>query len=129
MSFPRDELWFRKVYQDELAAGTLTRIFKPGNRIYPESKGFMPGECVKLRILEAPGNDKTGALPLLNGFCRSATIENIVLTNIDALTPPDFIGASRDIHDTLTLRYHLGIIYDKKPQDFKQISIIDILYK
>lgn len=126
--FPRDELWIRKVYEPEVVDGTLTRIFKPDNRLYPNTKGFNINEKVKVKIVEIPGNDKTRCMPIVNKNYRMATINNMIVTDINSLRKKDFIGASKDVYDAKSLRYNLGLLYDKTPESFDKITIIDIKY-
>jgi hypothetical protein len=126
--FPRDEIWMRKVYEPEVFNGSLTRIFKPENRLHPNPKGFRLKENIKIRIVETPGNDTTGSMPVVSQNYRKATIENIIVTDIKNLRPKDFKGASRDITDITGLRYNLGLIYDRVPESFNTITIIDIRY-
>jgi hypothetical protein len=126
--FPRDEIWIRNVYEPEVMSGSLTRIFKPYNRIYPNNKGFKLGEEVKVRIVDVPGNDVTNCRPLVREDYRRATIENLVVTNIEKLKPKDFKGSSKDVYDITSLRYNLGLIYGNIPEAFDVITIIDIKY-
>jgi hypothetical protein len=126
--FPRDELWIRKVYEPEVMDGSLTRIFKPGDRNYPNPKGFKISEEIKIRVVEIPGNDETNCIPVVKDYYRKATIDSITVTEIASLKSEHFIGASKDIYDTKSLRYNLGLLYNNIPESFNKISIIDITY-
>jgi hypothetical protein len=126
--FPRDEIWLRKVYEPEVVSGSLTRIFKPGDRTYPNHKGFKIGEQIKIRVVEIPGNDQTNCVPIVKNYYRKATIDSIIVTAIDSLKKEDFIGSSKDIYNKNSLRYNLGLLYNDVPESFNKISIIEIKY-
>jgi hypothetical protein len=126
--YPRDEIWLRKVYEPEIISGLLTRIFKPGNRNYPNPKGFKIGEEIKIRVVDIPGNDETKCIPVVKDYYRNATIDSIKVTDLNSLKKEDFIGASTDIYNNISLRYNLGLLYNDIPESFDKISIIDIKY-
>ena len=126
--FPRDEIWIRKVYEPEIMGGKLTRLFKPENRMYPNPKGFKIGEEIKIRVVEVPCHDNQECVPVLSKEYKKAFIKNLAVIDIDMLKKKDFLGASKDITDIASLRYHLGILYNRAPGSFKKITIIDIKY-
>ena len=130
MNLPRDEMAFRKEYQGLVLQRKLTTIFRPGNRIYPNRRGYKPGEVVTLRVIEKVGDDSKKIPPTFNDIKLKIKIAEIQVQNIEELSEQDFIGSSEDVQDITSLKRHLSHIY-RKPISYyhKQlITRIKIMY-
>jgi hypothetical protein len=112
---------FRRCYQSQLAARTLTVVFRPGDRRYPAWRGYAEGEFVTARVITRPGSDARGIAPLFNDFRARLRIEDVRLTPIALLTPDDFTGSSPDVRDAVTLRAHLEGIYGRPLADWGNV--------
>lgn len=113
MELPRDEMAFRKRYEDLLVARKITTVFRPGNRVYPNRRGYIPGEQVMARVIERCGSDEAGVAPLFNGLRIPIQITALTLKTIDGIDEEDFAGSSPDVYDRESLEDHLEGIYQK----------------
>ena len=128
MNLPRDEIAIRKVYEPLVLTGKLTTLFRPGNRIAPNVRGYYMGETVKVKIIKSPGNDDKKIPPTFDKKERKARIKKIGIEEIENLTKEDFVGSSPDVPDIESLRYHLGLIYDKTPEQISKLTRIELEY-
>lgn len=108
---PRDEMAFRKQYQDLLIARAITTVFRPGDRVYPAPRGYRRGERVTARVIETPGSDALGVPPTFNAVSAPIMIREVKRLRLDALRPNDFRGSSPDVRDRESLLAHLLEIY------------------
>ena len=113
LEMPRDEMAFRRQYEPLLLARTLTTVFRPGNRIWPNWRGYQPDEVVFARVIIQPGSDAQGIPPQFTAARIPIQIASIAVLALDALTAADFIGSSPDVHDTASLLAHLADIYEQ----------------
>lgn len=116
MELPRDEIAFRKKYQDLVLDRSITTVFRPGNRVYPNWRGYRLGEIVTARIIDECGSDELNIPPRFNEHRVQVRIASLDVTSIDSLTSDDFEGSSPDIHDVESLEEHLMYIY-RRPID------------
>jgi hypothetical protein len=116
VELPRDEIAFRKEYQELVLDRSITTVFRPGNRVYPNWRGYRLGEIVTARIIDECGSDEHNIPPLFNEHRVKVRIASLLVTKIDALTNADFEGSSPDIHDVESLEEHLRYIY-RRPID------------
>jgi hypothetical protein len=66
MLLPRDEMAFRKRYEPLLVGRKITAVFRPGNRVFPNRRGYIAGETVTARVIERCGSDTIGLPPQFN---------------------------------------------------------------
>jgi hypothetical protein len=118
MDLPRDEMAFRKHYEKLLLDQTITTVFRPGIRIYPNRRGYMPGETVTARVIELCGSDALGVPPLFNETRIPIQISCLTVKAIDDVEPEDFEGSSPDVFDRESLEEHLTDIYQKPIECF-----------
>src|SRR5262249_7571998 len=111
LELPRNEMAFRRRYQGLLLAREITTVFRPGNRIYPNWRGYLAGETVIARVIERPGSDKLGIPPRFNALCVPIRITALAVKPVDSLTGEDFRGSSPDVNDVPGLIAHLAGIY------------------
>ncbi|WP_372371436.1 hypothetical protein [Candidatus Uabimicrobium sp. HlEnr_7] len=104
---------FRKQYENLVLKRELTTIFRPGNRVFPNWRGYKQGEVVTLRVIEKVGDDTKQIPPTFNNIKLKIKISDIQVQNIEKLTENDFVGSSEDVQDVLSLKKHLGHIYSK----------------
>lgn len=129
MYLPRDEMAFRKQYQDLVTQQLLTTVFRPGNRVYPQWRGYKPGEVVTARVIEQYGSDEKGIPPIFNRIKIPVRIKSILVKDIHTLDQHDFSGSSPDVCDIQSLKQHLHYIYGKKTEYFnQQITKINLEY-
>jgi hypothetical protein len=110
---PRDEMAFRSRYRTLLLARELTTVFRPGDRIYPNWRGYCAGEIVTARIIRLPGSDELGVPPEFDDLRILIRIRSIAVSPIDALDGAAFIGSSPDVKDRASLAEHLHHIYGR----------------
>ncbi|HXI87306.1 MAG TPA: hypothetical protein VNH64_07595 [Parvularculaceae bacterium] len=129
MELRRDEIAFRKQYQDLVLDRSITTVFRPGNRIYPNWRGYKLGEMVTARIIDRCGSDELNIPPLFNEHRIIARIASLKVTTIDDLRPADFEGSSPDIHDIESLEEHLKFIYRRPVEAFNRtVTRIGLVY-
>ncbi|MFZ2151242.1 MAG: hypothetical protein WAZ12_02655 [Candidatus Absconditicoccaceae bacterium] len=88
-------------------------VYRPGNRIYPNEKGWKIGEVVKTRIINIPGNDKEGIYPV---FAPEAGL--VKITNIQLLK-------DSDLKDIPQIIEHVKSVYIHT-KDFNLLTKIDM---
>ena len=125
---PRTHLWFRKQYYPYVEDGTLTTIFRPGDRSPPHPKHLMSGEIVTLKIIEKPGNEEKQICPVLWPQEWKARVLHRDVHHIDNLLESYFIGSSPDVKSKEQLRQHLSSIYGKEPYEFDIVTRIILRY-
>jgi len=128
MNLRRDEMAFRIVYLELLRKKELTTVFRPGNRIYPSHRGYTVGEKITARVIEIPGDDGSLIAPKFLDEVFPIQITEIVICDISKLAEKDFEGSSPDVKNKEQLRYHLGLIYNKPVNYFREVSKISFKY-
>lgn len=102
---------FRKEYETFVTERMLTTVFRPGNRIYPNFRGYKPEEIITARVIEKPGCDQDEIAPVFNDIRMPIQIAEIHTLDIQKLTPLHFEGSSPDIQNVHDLISHLEYIY------------------
>ncbi len=108
---PRDEMAFRRRYQALLRDRRITTVFRPGDRIWPNWRGYIVGETVTARVIEQVGCDELRLAPRFNSVRVPIRIQDLAVLDIDSLTGEDFHGSSPDVSDKDSLLAHLFEIY------------------
>jgi len=121
LEMPRDEMAFRRQYEPMLHAQTLTTVFRPGDRLWPNWRGYRPGEVVTARVIAQPGSDALGIPPVFTPTRIPIEIVNLKVLAPDALTSDDFTGSSLDVRDAASLRAHLVEIYGRPLSAFGNV--------
>lgn len=121
MELPRDQMAFRKRYQDLLLTRRLFTVFRPGNRLYPNRRGYIPGEVVTARVIEIPGSDEAQIAPVFNDLEVKIEIDAIEVKNVHDLEGSDFEGSSPDVHDLNSLKQHLQEIYERPIAEYDNL--------
>jgi hypothetical protein len=126
---PRDELAFRKEYEPLLLKRKITAVFRPGNRVHPNRRGYMVGEAVTARVIERCGNDRLGVPPLFNEVRIRVRITQLTVFYIDCVREADFCGCSPDVFDRRSLINHLEWIYQEPIDSFgRTVTRIGLSY-
>ena len=129
MELPRNEIAFRKEYEELVLLNALTTVFRPGNRVFPHWRGYKPGEVVTARIIEKTGCDELEIPPTFNHHKVKVQIAAIRTYRIDDLLPDHFTGSSPDVTDVASLRDHLAYIYGKPVSHYgDEITRIELAY-
>lgn len=113
MDLPRDEIAFRKEYECLVLERAITTVFRPGDRIYPNWRGYRLGEAVTARIIERCGCDERQIPPVFNDHKVRVQIAGIGVISVARLAAADFAGSSPDVWDVESLKDHLFYIYGK----------------
>lgn len=121
LDMPRDEMAFRRRYQPMLFARTLTTVFRPGDRLWPNWRGYRRGEIVTARVIARPGSDALGIPPEFTSTRISIGIVDIKVLAPEALTADDFRGSSPDVYDRASLLAHLIGIYGRPLSAFGDV--------
>jgi hypothetical protein len=120
---------FRSIYRDLLLQRALTTVFRPGDRIYPNWRGYSEGEIVTARIIRMPGSDEQGVPPEFDDLRIPIRIKAIGVSSIDALGRDAFSGSSPDVCDRASLAAHLHHIYGRPISAFgNQVTRIAFAY-
>jgi len=129
MYLQRDEMAFRKRYEELVTKQLLTTVFRPGNRVYPKWRGYKLGEIVTARVIECYGCDEKGIPPVFKPIKIPIRIKSILVKDIHALDQHDFSGSSPDVCDIQSLKRNLHHIYGKNTDYFnQQITKINLEY-
>lgn len=129
MDLPRDEMAFRKQYQPLVVDRELTTVFRPGNRIFPNYRGYKPGEMITARIIEKPGSDELEIPPKFNDIKMPIQIMSIETFNVFSLNESHFVGSSPDVQSVAELIDHLGDIYQRPMSEFNdEVTRISFSY-
>ena len=126
LELPRNEMAFRMRYQELLLARKIATVFRPGNRIYPNWRGYLEGETVTARVIKRTGSDALGIPPQFNDLRLPIRILSLTVKPVRALTPQDFLGSSPDVRDVPGLIAHLNEIYGG---EIDQITRIHFRYE
>ncbi len=125
---PRNEMAFRKQYEPLLNARKLTAVFRPGNRVFPNRRGYIVGETVTARVIERCGSDRLGLPPQFNDTRIPILIKRIGVSCIDCIEERDFAGSSPDVFDRNSLIEHLTWIY-REPIDCSGATVTKIQFE
>lgn len=117
---PRDEMAFRKQYEALLLQRKIATVFRPGNRVHPNRRGYMVGETVAARVIERCGCDRLGVPPLFNDVRVPIRITQLTVFFIDCVKEADFRGTSPDVFDRRSLIDHLLWIYREPIDSFNR---------
>ncbi|MFT7245214.1 MAG: hypothetical protein ACI82A_002579 [Candidatus Azotimanducaceae bacterium] len=129
MELARDEMAFRKRYQQLVIDRQLTTVFRPGNRIFPKYRGYKLNEVISARIIEKPGCDESNVAPLFNDIKMPLQIAAIETININDLRSAHFEGSSPDVQTVEQLVDHLESIYNQSVGHFdNEITRIGFTY-
>lgn len=129
LELPRDEIAFREEYEELVKKEELKTIFRPGNRIYPNWRGYIQGEIVTARIIEQIGNDDLFIPPKFKEFKKKVKINKISLIQINQLNEKDFENSSEDVKSINDLKIHLNKIYKKDISEYDNlITKIELEY-
>jgi hypothetical protein len=122
------ELWFRAAYEPDLAHRRFTSAVRPGSRLPGEHKGVSEGETVRVRIIAKPGDETSGLLPVFRPFECLIRITGLRVKKLSEITQEDLRFCSEDARDPKTLKYHLGLIYNRVFQDDEPITLLSWEY-
>lgn len=121
LELPRDEMAFRKEYEDLVLDEKLTVVFRPGNRVFPVWRGYKKGEIITARIIEMPGDDSKFITPIFNDTKKTLIIKNIEVKKLSELSDSDFAGSSSDVLNVFDLEKQILWIYKKPLLDFDNL--------
>ncbi len=122
-----DPSWiaFRKVYKNLIKNKKIVTVFRPTARLCGDFRGYCEGQIVTIGIIDKVGAD-WGALPpvFLDESFGKIKIINIEAKKIKDLIESDFEGSTPDVCNILTLKYHLGLIYNLPHEEVDDESIV-----
>jgi hypothetical protein len=141
---PRREIWFRKIYADDVMAKRVKTIFRPGWRVrirtgrrppkalaagkIPNAsiKAQSAGEHSRVRIIDTVGTDATR--PKIIGRRLLRPNKPIVITSVKVMRfgkikAHDLTGSTSNIGDRNDLKYEMGSIYNLSPRRFARRGI------
>lgn len=108
-----NEMAFRKIYKPLLEKGAVTTIFRPGRRLCGDYRGYCSDQEVTIKIIDKTGADWAMLPPkFVEDFSKIVVIKEVHVKTLGELTEEDFSGATEDIRDVNSLKYHLGVIYN-----------------
>lgn len=120
-----DEIAFRKIYIDFLKQKKITAIFRPGQRLCGDFRGYCDNQKVTIRVIDKVGADWAMIAPkFLRGFSVKAIIKKIETKTLGEFKKSDFRGASPDIYDKESLKYNIGIIYNLSNDELNDDFVI-----
>ena len=125
LDLPREEMAIRKIYRELVEQQKLTTVFRPGQRLCEDYRGYCQNEIITIKIVDRVGADWALLAPVFApDFAKAVKIENITSLPLGSLTAADFAGSTPDVFDRQSLRYHLGIIYNLAPDDLGDDSLV-----
>lgn len=108
-----NEMAFRKVYRSLLENMKVTTIFRPGRRLCGDYRGYCSEQEVIIKIIDKTGADWAMLPPkFVEDFSKKVIIKDVQVKTLAEVTKEDFAGATEDIRDVTSLKYHLGVIYN-----------------
>ncbi len=123
-----DEMAFRKIYWSLLSQEKITTVFRPGKRTSGMPRAYVEGQIVKARVIDSIGADWAGVPPqFVSDLSKHIRIEKIQAKKLGELKCADFKGSSPDVMNKLSLRYHLGAIYNLYGEDLEEDAWITII--
>lgn len=130
MNLDRSEMAIRKEYKQLVKIQELKRVFRPGNRIYPNWRGYKEGENINIRIIAKPGSDKLNIPPKFEKEKYPIVIKKIVFKCLNELNKDDFRLAPENINTREDLINHFKEIYGYEKTEIEKmcLSIIDFEY-
>ena len=127
---PRDEMAFRGRYEALLLERRITTVFRPGDRTWPNWRGYRQGEAVTARVIDQCGDDASRIAPRFNTVRSTIRLAEVVVLDVDRLSPADFEGSSPDVFDRPSLLAHLQDIYGKPIDAFdRRVTRIRFTYE
>jgi len=127
---PRDEMAFRGRYEALLLQRAITTVFRPGDRTWPNWRGYRQGEVVTARVIDTCGDDASRTPPRFNAVRLPIRLTEVLVLDVDRLAPPDFDGSSPDVVDRPSLLAHLQDIYGKSIDAFdRRVTRIRFTYE
>ena len=108
----RNHITVRRLYNSFVEDRSLTTIFRPGVRLYPNEKSYRDGQLALVKILQVPGNDVYGIEPVHFDNDFPVRVERSVATRLIDVEPSLFSSAGPDINSLDTLRFNLANIYN-----------------
>lgn len=118
MDLPRDEMAFRKRYESLVVDQKLTTVFRPGNRVFPNFRGYKRDEVITARIIEVPGCDSDNIAPQFNDIRMPIQIAHIEILKVGELEEEHFLGSSPDVQSVAELLEHLTGIYQRPISEY-----------
>jgi hypothetical protein len=112
---------FRADYEKVVSEQSLTTVFRPGNRIFPNWRGYKQGEIITGRIIDRCGCDIENIAPLFKPSKISLRIAKIDMILAAEICPQDFNGSSWDVTDLRSLDQHIYKIYNKFLSEYDNI--------
>lgn len=123
-----NEMAFRKIYWPLLSSRKMTKVFRPGKRQSSDERGYRIGQTVVARVIDFIGADWAGIPPeFMKDLFVTIRIEQVETKRICDLLDDDFVGSSPDVCDQLSLRYHLGVIYNMFQDEIGDESLVSVI--
>ncbi len=114
-----NEIAFRKIYKGLLEQGKISAIFRPGQRLCDDYRGYCSEQKATIKIIDKIGADWAMLPPkFVKGFSKKVIIKKIETKTLSEFKKSDFVGASPDIQDKESLIYNLGVIYNIPMEEF-----------
>ena len=124
MYLDRNDIAFREEEKKGFLKKERITVFRPGNRIYPQERWYIPWEVVKARIIDTPWNDEENRPPIFSDTVAMVKIETINVLKQDNLKKIDFLNSLEQTDSKEKLRKNFEKIYKNK--DFNIITKIDM---
>lgn len=124
MYLDRNDISFRKENEEEVTIKDKITVFRPGNRIYPQDRGYIKGEVIKARIIDVPWNDKEWKEPIFSNIVKLVKIETITVLQEEEIDNIDFKNSLKNIQTKEELLKHLECVYKKN--NFNTITKIQM---
>lgn len=126
MCTDRNEIGLRREDENDFHTKDSLTIFRPDDRIYPQKKWFIPGEVVKLRIIDKPWNDLENIAPKFSNIEKLVKIQAIKVLEKKELTQDDFEHSLSYVQSPEDVSKYIKNIYNKDPEIITKIDIKEI---
>lgn len=84
MYLDRSDMAFRKNEKYCLEWDNIV-VYRPGNRMYPETRWYMEWEVIKARVIEKPGDDSKGLPPIFSDEVKLVKIQTVKILDLESL--------------------------------------------
>lgn len=123
---------FRKLYLGQLREQTITRMFRPGNRLNDRVNGYVLGQNAIINVLDVPGSKYHGIEPVVLDEHFPVKLIKIQVKKLEDLVEGDFLNAGFDTQTKDQLRLSLANIYnlgvDEVYNSDFEVTITDFKY-
>jgi hypothetical protein len=121
-----NEMAFRSIFRTYLEQKSITTVFRPGSRngSLGDERGYSINQIVYAKVLRHIGSDYFGNIPIFEDKKVLIQIKSVDVILFTDLNETSFCGATKFIHDKLSLMQQLCLIYNLSEEDFTEDFLV-----